>query len=665
KNERRDPANPSRDPGFFVDGIPAGISRDPTIPTRSPSSQPGLLDIPAGIPGSHYPSRDPTITSRDPTITSRDPTITSRDSPWAQEVGSQLGSFCHPGRDSWDPAKRAGIPAIPGGIPAQKWDPSWDLFVIPAGIAGIPPKEVGSRQSRVIDCDIMMVNPNVLRDLMAEEKTVIAPMIEVFGNQSGYSNYSVIQWGYLLMICLCVMTRTVIAPMIEVFGNQSGYSNYWGGMDTDGYYKRTDDYFPLLNREITGCFELPMIHSTYLVDLRRNITNHLVFYPPPTGYMGEIDDILIFAYSARSSGIKLHLLNKDIYGYMLPPYEHKENLHAMQILFVNAKLEYFVNHPETLMTVSPHVTVIPSKKDKLDFDEIYMINLKRRPLRRRRMMASLEELGIKVKIVDAVDGKALTNLQIKEMGIKMLPGYADPYSKRLLTLGEIGCFLSHYLIWEEMINNGLKKVLVLEDDIRFQPNFRKRLEDFLVDADNIKSKYNWDFIDHHLHLHDHHLHHHHHLHHLHHHHHHHHCIIIIFFIFMTIIVIIIIIITIMTIIFIIIIIIIMTIIIIFTIFIFMTIIIIITIIIIMTCTFMYDRHPKNPLSFRQLRTHSPIFIYSKEWSSHFEPRNLVAMTAEPLLLYPTHYIGDKGYFSDTETLAFVPDEVVQDKKDEL
>ncbi|KAK3731148.1 hypothetical protein QZH41_000001 [Actinostola sp. cb2023] len=70
--------------------------------------------------------------------------------------------------------------------------------------------------------------------------------------------------------------------------------------------------------------------------------------------------------------IKLHLLNKDIYGYMLPPYEHKENLHAMQILFVNAKLEYFVNHPETLMTVSPHVTVIPSKKDKLDFDERVM-----------------------------------------------------------------------------------------------------------------------------------------------------------------------------------------------------------------------------------------------------------------------------------------------------
>ena len=53
---------------------------------------------------------------------------------------------------------------------------------------------------------------------------------------------------------------------------------------------------------------------------------------------------------------------------------------------------------------------------------------------------------------------------------------------------------------------------------------------------------------------------------------------------------------------------------------------------------------------------------SAEWSSHFYPRNLVAMTAEPLLLYPTHYVGDKGYFSDTETTGFIlPDRQETDK----
>lgn len=34
----------------------------------------------------------------------------------------------------------------------------------------------------------------------------------------------------------------------------------------------------------------------------------------------------------------------------------------------------------------------------------------------------------------------------------MLPGYRDPYSSRPLTRGEIGCFLSHFSVWKEVIN---------------------------------------------------------------------------------------------------------------------------------------------------------------------------------------------------------------------
>lgn len=41
----------------------------------------------------------------------------------------------------------------------------------------------------------------------------------------------------------------------------------------------------------------------------------------------------------------------------------------------------------------------------MGFDEIYMINLVRRPNRRRRMMLTLKELGIAAKPFDAIDGK--------------------------------------------------------------------------------------------------------------------------------------------------------------------------------------------------------------------------------------------------------------------
>ena len=42
-------------------------------------------------------------------------------------------------------------------------------------------------------------------------------------------------------------------------------------------------------------------------------------------------------------------------------------------------------------------------------------------------------------------------------------------------------------------------------------------------------------------------------------------------------------------------------------------------------------------------------VYSRaDWVAHFPTRNLEAYSAHPLLVNPTHYVGDEGWFSDTE-----------------
>lgn len=46
--------------------------------------------------------------------------------------------------------------------------------------------------------------------------------------------------------------------------------------------------------------------------------------------------------------------------------------------------------------------------------------------------------------------------------------------------------------------------------------------------------------------------------------------------------------------------------------------------------------------------------FRKDWVAQFEVRDLIALSASPYVLYPTHYIGDEGYFSDTETSTFAP-----------
>ena len=48
----------------------------------------------------------------------------------------------------------------------------------------------------------------------------------------------------------------------------------------------------------------------------------------------------------------------------------------------------------------------------------------------------------------------------------------------------------------------------------------------------------------------------------------------------------------------------------------------------------------------------------------FSPRNLIGLSTEPLLMYPTHYVGDNGYISDTEdTLSFQGESVDKYRKE--
>lgn len=44
---------------------------------------------------------------------------------------------------------------------------------------------------------------------------------------------------------------------------------------------------------------------------------------------------------------------------------------------------------------------------------------------------------------------------------------------------------------------------------------------------------------------------------------------------------------------------------------------------------------------------------NKTWKNAFPERNLIAWSAAPLLLFPTRYIGDEGYLSDTEESATI------------
>ena len=132
------------------------------------------------------------------------------------------------------------------------------------------------------------------------------------------------------------------------------------------------------------------------------------------------------------------------------------------------------------------------KKSKLGFDEIFMVNLERRPDRYERMKYNFDQLGIDYKWVPAMDGRKITEELLAEAGIKMLPEFSEPYHGRALTYGEIGCFLSHYRLWQQIVEEELDLVLIFEDDIKFEPYFISKLEYLKSELFDLEGS--WDLV---------------------------------------------------------------------------------------------------------------------------------------------------------------------------
>ena len=253
--------------------------------------------------------------------------------------------------------------------------------------------------------------------------------------------------------------------------------------------------------------------------------------------------------------------------------------------------------------------------EKLNLDEIYVINLVRRPERHEYMKQVLETQGLSATFWPATDGKVLTPDGLDNLGIKPLPGYLDPYHKRPMTMGEIGCFLSHYFIWKHMIENtNHERILILEDDVRFTYNWMERFVDGMEElswlrgtttSDNESTDPNQPdliYLGRKI-LHDNEI-------------RSHHNFVTVKYSYWTL-------------------------------------------GYIITRRGVQKLLLNEPLSkMLPIDEFLPIMYDShpnQEWSSHFRFRNLIAISFDPVLITPTHYIGDEGYISDTEQSMKISD----------
>lgn len=104
--------------------------------------------------------------------------------------------------------------------------------------------------------------------------------------------------------------------------------------------------------------------------------------------------------------------------------------------------------------------------------KICVISLKRSPERRENIKKQLDALGLEFEFFDAVDGRA-------EPPHQLFSNY--DYAKRLWltsgklpSRGELGCYASHYLIWQKCVRSK-QSILVIEDDASINSNISRFL----------------------------------------------------------------------------------------------------------------------------------------------------------------------------------------------
>ena len=126
--------------------------------------------------------------------------------------------------------------------------------------------------------------------------------------------------------------------------------------------------------------------------------------------------------------------------------------------FITAVLSFILQYVKTGVAATTKVI-----QDNMP---VYVLNLEHNPERKQYMQNILQGIPITYEFFPAVYGKEIKNIDEvydEKESLRIL--------KRKLNMGEIGCALSHRLIYKKMIDENISQALILEDDVSLLPDF--------------------------------------------------------------------------------------------------------------------------------------------------------------------------------------------------
>ena len=129
-------------------------------------------------------------------------------------------------------------------------------------------------------------------------------------------------------------------------------------------------------------------------------------------------------------------------------------------------------------------------------DKIIIINLEKRLKKKQKMILKTKQLhqNYNIEFFKGIDGLDITTSYLKTENIIIKNNWKNPFTNNAITLGEIGCAISHLKIWEIIVNKGYKFTLILEDDIFFDLNFNKKIENYFKQIKDNQIKFDLFYL---------------------------------------------------------------------------------------------------------------------------------------------------------------------------
>ena len=290
---------------------------------------------------------------------------------------------------------------------------------------------------------------------------------------------------------LISMRKPIVSPMLN---STNGFVNFLDyDPDENNFQQPTYGFDDIIQRKTTGIFQVPLVFAAVLIDMQSRLISEFTWKRKDLPYETvPANDLELFAMASDYAGVHQYLVNSHFFGYLPEPvkYEDGDDL-ADEVL----KFRKLLTTKKACLEVDNFPTPAEGQiiaYESVGVDEIFIINLDRRPEKMQQMSRIMRLFNLKFQRFPAVDGNQLDVDTLQKLGVKMLPRYLDHVEKRVLKLGEIGHFLSHYNIWKQLLESNYDRILVLEDNVLLKPEFNLELERSLKEADLVKP--NWDFL---------------------------------------------------------------------------------------------------------------------------------------------------------------------------